>query len=98
MIRSFGNRIALDIWEQGHSKNLPRHLWIRAKALLTIMQATSRLEDLKLRGQPSHIRLHKLHGRRAGQWSLSVVNDSPWRITFVFNSGEFWDVRIEDYH
>ena len=98
MIRSFGNRIALDIWEQGHSKGLPRPLWIRAKALLTIMHATSRLEDLKLRGQPPNIRLHKLQGRRAGQWSLSIVNDSPWRITFVFNTGEFWDVRIEDYH
>lgn len=96
MIRNFGNRIAQDIWETNTSKTLPKDLWIRAKALLTIMHATSTLSDLKLQGQPPNIRMHKLKGERRDEWSITVR--LPWCITFKFSSGEFIHVKIENYH
>ncbi len=96
MIHSFGNKIAQDIWETDSSKSLPREMWRRAKALLTIMHGTTELNDLKLKGQPPNIRLHKLKGNRKDEWSVTIK--LPWCITFVFKRGEFISVKIENYH
>lgn len=96
MIRNFANKIAIDIWETNVSKSLPKELWIRAKALLTIMHATSDMNDLKIKGQPPNIRLHKLKGDRKDEWSVTIK--LPWCITFKFQSGDFIDIKIENYH
>ncbi|MEK6556551.1 MAG: type II toxin-antitoxin system RelE/ParE family toxin, partial [Bdellovibrionota bacterium] len=72
---------------------LPR---VRAKALLTIMHGTSDMNDLKIKGQPPNIRLHKLKGDRKDEWSVTIK--LPWCITFKFKNGEFLDVKIENYH
>lgn len=96
MIASLKGKIARDVWTTNQSRSLPRALWIRAKALLTIMHATSSLEDLRILGQPPEIRLHKLKGNRSGYWSVTIR--LPWCITFRFEGGEFFEVRIENYH
>jgi len=96
LITYFGNKKARDIWEKEVAKGLPRHLWLRAKALMTIMHYTSTLEDLRIHGQPPNIQLHKLQGNRKGAWSITI--ELPWCITFKFKSGEFSDVCIENYH
>ncbi len=96
MIRDFGNKAASDVWETGSSKSFPRDLWLRAKALLTIMHGTSELSDLKIMGQPPNIRLHKLKGSRRDEWSITIK--LPWCITFKFKNGEFIDVKIENCH
>jgi proteic killer suppression protein len=87
---------------QGHkkgkdeSRTLPRNLWLRAKALMTIMHYTSTLDDLRIKGQPPNIRLHKLKGDRKDVWSVTI--ELPWCITFKYKNAEFSDVRIENYH
>jgi len=96
MIISLGNKVAKDIWEINRSKTLPKDLWLRAKALLTIMHATQTLDDLKIQGQPPNIRLHKLKGDRKKYWSVTI--QLPWCITFKFKNGEFSEVKIVDYH
>jgi toxin HigB-1 len=96
VIRNFANKTANDIWETNSSKSLPKELWVRAKALLTIMHATSDMKDLKIKGQPPNIRLHKLKGDRKDEWSVTIK--LPWCITFKFQSGDFIDVKIENYH
>lgn len=96
MIRNFGNKAAQDVWETDRTKSLPRELWIRAKALMTIMHGTSELSDLKIKGQPPNIRLHKLQGNRKDEWSVTIK--LPWCLTFKFKNGEFLDVKIENYH
>ncbi len=96
MITSFKGKLSKDIWTTNQSKSLPRELWIRAKALLTIMHATSTLADLRIEGQPPSIRLHKLRGDRRDYWSVTIR--LPWCITFKFNNGEFSQVTIENYH
>jgi len=63
---------------------------------MTIMHHTTSLNDLKIRGQPPHVRLHKLKGDRRGRWSVTI--ELPWCITFRFKDGEFSDVRMENYH
>lgn len=96
MIHNFDIKIAKDIWENNSSKSLPKEYWVRAKALLTIMYTTSVLDDLKIKGQPPNIRLHKLQGSRKDEWSVTIK--LPWFITFKFKNGEFMDVKIESYH
>lgn len=96
MITSFSGKVATDIWETNESKSLPREHWLRAKALLTIMHSTQALKDLKIRGEPPTIRLHKLKGDRRDSWSVTI--SLPWCITFKFKKGEFSEVRIENYH
>ena len=96
MIVSFNGKIAKDIWGTNSSKSLPKELWIRAKALLTIMHSTSELNDLKIKGEPPNIRLHKLKGDRKEYWSVTIK--LPWAITFRFKNGEFSQVKIENYH
>ena len=96
MIHNFGNKKARDIWENDLALKFPKELQVRAKALLTIMHSTSRLSDLKIKGQPPNVRLHKLKGYRKNQWSITIK--LPWAITFEFKDGLFFDVKIENYH
>ena len=96
MIISLKGKVSWDIWETGSSKTLPRELWLRAKALMTIMHSTRKLEDLRIRGEPPNIRLHKLTGDRRGYWSITIK--LPWCISFRFDNGEFSEVKIENYH
>lgn len=96
MIRNFDNKTATEIWGTDKSKSLPQELWIRAKALLTIMHGTSEINDLRIKGQPPNMRLHKLKGDRKDEWSVTIR--LPWCITFKFKNGEFYDVKIENYH
>ena len=42
------------------------------------------------------LRLHPLHGRRAGTWALNVSGN--WRLTFAFEEKNVVDVDYEDYH
>lgn len=60
------------------------------------MHNTSTIEDLKIKGQPPNIRLHKLKGDRKDEWSVTI--QLPWAITFKFRNGEFSEVKIENYH
>ena len=96
MIVGLGNKVAKDIWETGQSKTLPKDVWLRAKALLTIMHNTQTLDDLKIQGAPPNIRLHKLKEDRKKAWSVTIK--LPWCITFEFKNGEFSKVKIENYH
>lgn len=96
MLVSFKGQIAEEIWFEERSKKLPRHLWVRAKALLTIMHFTNTLDDLRIKGEPPNIRLHKLKGDRKNTWSITIK--LPWCITFKFEKGEFSEVTIENYH
>jgi plasmid maintenance system killer protein len=96
MIVGFNGKVARDIWESNSSKTLPREFWLRAKALLSIMHSTRTLEDLRIRGEPPNIRLHKLSRDRKGYWSITIK--VPWCITFRYSNGEFSEVKIENYH
>ena len=96
MIVGFSGKVAKDIWQTNQSRSLPREYWVRAKALLTIMHATSTLDDLRIQGEPPDIRLHKLKGDRKAYWSVAIK--LPRSITFQYTNGEFSEVRVENYH
>ena len=45
--------------------------------------------------QPT-FRLHQLKGNRKGAWAVTVR--ANWRVTFLFEGGDAYDVDLEDYH
>ena len=98
MIKDFGNKTAYDLYHKGSSKALPRQYWKRAIHLLDVMDAVESLEDLRQRGFPPSVRLHKLTGARKGDWAIDIHKLSGWRITFQFVVSEFVNVKVEDYH
>ena len=60
---------------------------------LDMLNAACRIGDLR---SPPGNRLEKLHGDRAGQWSIRI-NDQ-WRICFWWDGDGPEDVEIADYH
>ena len=45
---------------------------------------------------PGSFRLEKLSGARSGEYSIRI--NRQWRICFRFESGDAFDVGIDDYH
>lgn len=98
MIKGFANKIAADLFHKGQSRALPREYWQRAIDLLDIMEAVDNLDDLKTKSFPPSIRLHQLKGSRKGEWAIDIHKLSGWRIAFKWESSQFVDVKVEDYH
>ncbi len=93
MIRTFADRETERFYTAGGSRRLPTELRKRAAMRLLQLNAAARIDDLRL---PPSNRLERLHGDRAGQWSMRI-NDQ-WRVCFSFKNGDAFDVGIVDYH
>jgi toxin HigB-1 len=72
---------------------VPRSLLKRTHGKLLMLHAAADLRDLRV---PPANRLEKLHGNRAGQFSIRI-NDQ-YRICFVWRGGDAYQVEIADYH
>ena len=93
MIRTFADRETERFYTAGRSRRLPTEIRKRAAMRLLQLNAAVRIEDLRL---PPSNRLERLHGDRAGQWSVRI--SAQWRVCFSFKNGEAFDVGIVDYH
>ena len=60
---------------------------------LRMLNRADNLNDLKV---PPGNRLETLKGKRKGQHSIRI-NDR-WRICFLWQDMDAWDVEITDYH
>jgi len=63
-----------------------------AERKLLMVHRAAGLDDLRI---PPQNRLEALRGDRKGQWSIRI-NDR-WRVCFVWNDGQVFDVVIVDY-
>lgn len=93
MIRSFACRETEAIFHRERSKRLPQDLHRSALRKLRMLDAATRLEDLRI---PPGNRLEKLSGRYEGFYSVRI-NDQ-WRICFRFEGDGPSEVQIRDYH
>lgn len=64
-----------------------------ARRKLYLLHGSKTLEDLKV---PPGNKLEKLSGNREGQWSIRINNQ--WRICFMWEDGDCYQVEIVDYH
>jgi len=96
VIRSFGDETTADLFRERNSRSarrIPHELWRIVQRKLKLLDAAGRLDDLAV---PAGNRLELLKGDLAGRHSIRV-NDR-YRITFRWENGNAYEVRVEDYH
>lgn len=93
MIRSFKNKLTASIDDGSVKKGFPADLIRRAQQLLTILDASTTVDDLR---SPPGNRLEKLSGDREGPYSIRI--NKQWRICFVWTDAGPESVEITDYH
>ncbi|MEI6789716.1 MAG: type II toxin-antitoxin system RelE/ParE family toxin [Myxococcaceae bacterium] len=87
MIRSFGSKLAEDIYDGTNSRDE------KARRLLDQINAATRVETLDV---PPSNKLRKLAGNLSGFWRIKI--NPQWAIIFHWVNGEAWDIDIVDYH
>ncbi len=96
MIRSVKDTTAQNIFDGLNSKaarKLPQELHRKARRQLDLLNAVTRVEDLKV---PPGNQLEALKGTLKGFHSIRI--DDQWRIIFRWLDGNAEDVKIIDYH
>ena len=93
MIKTFADKITKQFYITGSHNSIPPDLIGRARRKLTYLELAENTGDLQV---PPSNRLHKLGGKRKGQFAIRI-NDQ-WRICFRFVDGAAYDVEITDYH
>ena len=93
MIRSFKDREAEKLFARQRSRKIPANIQQVALRKLRMLNRSNTLNDLTV---PPANRLEKLKGNRSSQYSIRI-NDQ-WRICFVWENGDIYDVEIVDYH
>lgn len=93
VLRSFADRETERVWQRSRSRALDPNVQRVALRKLAILDAAETLEDLRV---PPGNRLEKLHGDRAGQYSVRI--NQQWRICFRWTDAGPENVEIVDYH
>ncbi len=88
MIRSFRHKGLRILYETGSRRGVPAARAERLQEILTLLDVATSSRDLALPG----LRLHQLHGALAAAWSVAISGN--WRITFVFELGEVFEVDL----
>jgi toxin HigB-1 len=93
MIKGFADKETEKLWQRERSRAVPTQLQRVALRKLTQLHVSGRLEDLAI---PPGNRLEPLSGKRKGQHSIRI-NDQ-YRVCFVWESGDAYEVEVTDYH
>ena len=96
MIQSFADETAADLFRERNTRaarRIPAVLWRGAQRKLKALDVAARLEDLVI---PVGNKLERLKGDQAGRHSIRI-NDQ-YRVTFRWEQGHAYEVRVEDYH
>jgi proteic killer suppression protein len=96
VIRSFGNRLAEDLFDDRRTsavRRLPPSLYRAARRKVLYLHEVEGLRDVRV---PPGNRLEALKGDRAG-WRSIRINDQ-WRVVFRWEAGHALEVSVVDYH
>ena len=93
MIKSFANKETEKVFHRTFSRKLPQDMQKTAYRRLAYLHSAKQLHDLRI---PPSNRLEKLHGDRTDQHSIRI--NEQWRICFIWQDGDAYDVEIVDYH
>lgn len=93
VIKSFKSKETEKIYSREVSKKLPTDIQQVALRKLRMINNAKNINDLRI---PPANRLEKLSGDREGQYSIRINNQ--WRICFIWQDGDAYDVEITDYH
>jgi toxin HigB-1 len=92
MILRFRHRGLERLYSRGDTSGVSARHVKRLRAVLAALDTALAPSDMALPG----LRLHPLHGDRAGQWSVSISGN--WRVIFEFEGQHVTNVDLVDYH
>jgi proteic killer suppression protein len=92
VIGSFRNKALADLFRTGKTAKIDTKVHKRILARLDRLDATDRLEELKLPG----FDFHALKGFKPTRYTIHV--NGPWCITFEFSAGDAWLVDYEQHY
>ena len=96
MIHSFADDASADLFRERNTRaarRIPRQLWRGVQRKLRLIDAAARIEDLAV---PAGNRLELLKGDQSRRHSIRV--NEQYRVTFRWEKGHAYEVRVEDYH
>ncbi len=93
MIKSFGDKETEKIWEGIRSKKLPNEIQNISRRKLRVVNNAQNINDLRI---PPSNHLEKLIGNLSEYYSIRV--NKQWRIIFVWENDNAFEVQIIDYH
>lgn len=93
MIKSFRSKETEKIYLREVSSKLPIDIQQASLRKLRMINNAKSINDLRI---PPANRLEKLKGDREGQYSIRI-NDQ-WRICFIWQAGDAYEVEVTDYH
>ena len=93
MIKGFGDKESVKIWNGIRSKKLPSEIQNVARRKLRMINNAQDINDLRI---PPANRLEKLKGDMSKFHSIRINNQ--WRIIFNWKNNDAYDVGIVDYH
>lgn len=93
MILSFADNETEKVFNRRFSRRLPQDIQRSALRKLRIIHRATDVSDLRT---PPGNRLEQLSGNREGQYSIRI--NQQWRICFVWENGNAYEVEIVDYH
>lgn len=93
MIKSFKCKETEKLFHGRFSAKLPQAIQRAAGIKLKVLNAASVLETLRI---PPSNNLEALHSEREGQHSIRI--NKQWRICFVWEGSDAYEVEIVDYH
>jgi len=93
MIKSFKCKETEKLFHGRFSVKLPQAIQRTAGIKLKILNAAGVLETLRI---PPANSLEALHSDREGQHSIRI--NKQWRICFVWEGNDAYEVEIVDYH
>ncbi len=92
MIKSFKHKGLEKFYTTGNTKGIQAIQAKKLRQLLTILNAMTSTDDLKL---PS-LRFHQLQGHKKNLYSITV--QANWRLTFEFDNENVYILDYIDYH
>ncbi len=96
MIHSFADETTADLFRERNTRaarRVPSDIWRIVQRKLKALDVAARVDDLRV---PAGNRLEVLKGDQAGRHSIRV-NDQ-YRVTFRWEQGHAYEVRVENYH
>jgi proteic killer suppression protein len=93
VIKSFADRRTAAVFQGLVPKGFPSTIAQRAQTKLALLDAAASLDELRV---PPGNRLETLRGSRRGQHSIRI--NAQWRICFIWQGGNAFEVEITDYH
>lgn len=93
MIKSFKSRETEKLFNREFSRRLPLEIQRTTMRKLTLIDVANNINDLRI--IPSN-HLELLKGDKEKRFSIRI--NKQWRICFIWQNGDAYEVEITDYH